>query len=51
MNQFDNKHWKFHRTDPFKHTPFTEDIEKESVQSSLIFVIAVVLVCCFFYLN
>jgi hypothetical protein len=51
MNQFDERHSKFLRVDPYKHTPFEEETLKESLLSSVLFVIAIVLIGCILYLN
>lgn len=51
MNQFDERHSKFLRVDPYKHTPFEEETLKESLLSLVLFVIALVLISCLLYLN
>ena len=49
MNPFDDKHWKFSRTDPFKHTEFEEDdIGKLNVP--VVFVLLTVVLSCILYL-
>lgn len=51
MNQFDERHSKFLRVDPYKHTQFEEESLRESLISSVLFVIAIVLIGCILYLN
>jgi hypothetical protein len=49
MNQFDERHTKFLRTDPYKHTEFEEE-ELGNLNLSVVFVVAVVVVSCILYL-
>jgi hypothetical protein len=51
MNQFDERHSKFLRVDPYKHTEFEEETLRETLISSVLFVIAMILVGCLLYLN
>lgn len=50
MNQFDERHTKFLRTDPYKHTEFEEE-ELGNLNLSVVFVVAVFVISCILYLN
>ena len=45
MNPFDDKHWKFHRTDPFKYAEFEEDNIGKINLPVLVILVVVVLSC------
>jgi hypothetical protein len=51
MNPFDERHTKFLRTDPYKHTEFEEEeIGNLNLPVVFVFVVLAVVLCCILYL-
>lgn len=53
MNQYDEHHTKFLRTDPYKHINFQEEVESLSskIWNVSLLVVALSLITCVLYLN